>query len=281
VQFGYDVDADTWVMEGTAAWMEDEVYDGINDNLQYLPWSPLHAPAAPLDLLDTGDHTNAWQYGSWIWWRFLGEYFGAGKAEDAAVVRQVWQRIGAGERSLQALNNVIRNHGASFGSLFATFGAVNHSPQKWYAEGASYAKYAAPAAGRFTLTKTRPGTPWLMTRLDHLSNATAVLRPGTGLSGAWRLRVVLDLPATYRGSRATITVHRTDGRTPRFPLTLNSQGDGVLAVPFGKTSVAQVVLTVTNASTRISSCGSGRQWSCGGIPVDNRLPFSFRARAIR
>jgi len=32
VQFGYDVTEDLWLMEGTATWMEDEVYDGIDDN---------------------------------------------------------------------------------------------------------------------------------------------------------------------------------------------------------------------------------------------------------
>jgi len=37
VQFGYNVDEKRWMMEATAAWCEDEVYDDINDNYQYLP----------------------------------------------------------------------------------------------------------------------------------------------------------------------------------------------------------------------------------------------------
>ena len=35
VQFGYDWLEDLWLMEGTAAWIEDEVFDGVNDNLRY------------------------------------------------------------------------------------------------------------------------------------------------------------------------------------------------------------------------------------------------------
>ncbi len=74
VQFGYSMAADSWLQEGTAAWVEDEVYDQINDNLQYLPGSALQHPDVPLDLINGDSYT--WLYGSWIWWRFLTEYFG-------------------------------------------------------------------------------------------------------------------------------------------------------------------------------------------------------------
>ena len=36
VQFAYDAADDQWFMESTATWMEDEIYDDVNDNLQYL-----------------------------------------------------------------------------------------------------------------------------------------------------------------------------------------------------------------------------------------------------
>lgn len=36
VQFAYDYNEDAWFMEATAVWAEDEVYDGIKDNLHYL-----------------------------------------------------------------------------------------------------------------------------------------------------------------------------------------------------------------------------------------------------
>ena len=36
VQFGYDINEDGWIMESTATWAEDEVFDSINDNAQYL-----------------------------------------------------------------------------------------------------------------------------------------------------------------------------------------------------------------------------------------------------
>ena len=34
VQFAYDAVDDQWFMESTATWMEDEIYDDVNDNLR-------------------------------------------------------------------------------------------------------------------------------------------------------------------------------------------------------------------------------------------------------
>ena len=36
VQYAYDAMEDGWFLEGSAAWIEDEVYDSVNDNRQYL-----------------------------------------------------------------------------------------------------------------------------------------------------------------------------------------------------------------------------------------------------
>ena len=61
VQFGYDWREDLWFMEGTAAWVEDEVYDDVNENVLYLlKASALRHPAVPVDLSASG-----FQYGSW------------------------------------------------------------------------------------------------------------------------------------------------------------------------------------------------------------------------
>ena len=46
IQFAYDVDEDLWFMEGSATWVEDEVYDSINDNYQFLAVQPDPVPPA-------------------------------------------------------------------------------------------------------------------------------------------------------------------------------------------------------------------------------------------
>ena len=49
IQFAYDVYEDLWFMEGTATWVEDEVYDKINDNYQFLSDSPIRYPRRSVD----------------------------------------------------------------------------------------------------------------------------------------------------------------------------------------------------------------------------------------
>lgn len=284
VQFAYNWQADTWLMEGTAAWMEDEVYDQINDNLQYLSRSALRYPFIPLDYVNSSNYN--WAYGSWIWWRFLSEYFGSGSAQDPSVVKQIWQRVAGGQATLPALRGVIANRGSSFVDVFADFAAVNRSPKAWYDEGGFYSKYVAAPGGRFVLRKASPGTGWMFTKLPHLSSQHVMFRPGTSLLGRWRLRVDLNLPDRSRGSKATVMVHRTDGRTRWLRVALDRDGDTRFSVPFSRRGISNVVVTVTNASTRMSSCGSGTLWSCAGKPLDDGrdgtgLPFAFNARAVR
>jgi hypothetical protein len=283
VQFGYSLRADTWLQEGTAAWVEDEVYDDIDDNLQYLPGSALQHPGVPLDYID-GGYTQL--YGSWIWWRFLSEYFGSGTSEDPSVGRQVWQRVGNGERSLVAQRRVLHNRGTSFTDMFAEFSAANRIAGRWYDEGRKYVRFVAPVAGRFVLTMKRQQTPWLVTRLTHLSSRHVVVVPGRSLKGRWGLRMLLDLPPRFRGSKATVMVHRRGGSIGWRRVVLNRFGDARLRVPFTRKHVARITLSLTNASTRMSQCGSATLWSCGGTPRDDGreqqgLPFTFKVRAVR
>jgi hypothetical protein len=232
-----------------------------------------------LDYID-GDDYN-WLYGSWLWWRFLTEYFGGPAGPDPSVVRQVWERIGWGQGSLQAQRNVMDLRRSTFRTAFAEFGAANRIVGRWYDEGQSYARFRARAAGRFTITKHRQGIDWKATKIDHLSTKHAVIRPGNDLRGRWRLVVQLDLPPKFRGSVARALVHRKDGRVGWVRVRLNRRGDVRFSVPFSRRKVSHVTLSLTNASTRMGQCRSGTRWSCGGRPLDDGLPFQFRARAVR
>ncbi|MGH7541918.1 MAG: MXAN_6640 family putative metalloprotease, partial [Gemmatimonadota bacterium] len=86
VQFAYDFAEDVWLLESTATWIEDELFDGVNDNRSYLPFSPLRKPTVPLD-----KSVHPRWYGAWIFWRFLAEFFG-GASSDPTIVRAVWRR---------------------------------------------------------------------------------------------------------------------------------------------------------------------------------------------
>ena len=147
VQFSYDFGEDTWLMEGTATWMEDQVYDSINDNRQYLQNSPLKYPWVPLD----HSHKCCFQYGSWIWFRYLSESI------SPAVIQQIWNRAdaapsGPDNYSIEAIPHVLTSHGTRFrGKAFADFAVWNEIPGKRYSEGKA-GHYPTPVgSGSFAL----------------------------------------------------------------------------------------------------------------------------------
>ena len=291
VQFGYSTQVDTWLMEGTAAWIEDEVYDSIDDNVQYLSHSALSVPSASLDRIEPANPKSFaeynWRYGSWIWWRFLSELLADGRRTDPDVVRRIWERVdsdGPGENVLVAQRKVLRHRGTSFKDAFAHFGAVNRVARRWYAEGRSYSRYVARPSERTTLNLKRRGTGHRVLELDHLSTRHQIVRPGKALKGRWRLRVVMNLPYRFRGSEATAAIHLRDGRVRWRRVDLNREGDARFRVNFTRAKVARVALSFTNASTRMTECGrqgDTSRFACGGIGRDDGLPFRFRARAVR
>jgi hypothetical protein len=270
IQFAYDWLEDIWLMEGTAAWVEDEVYDAINDNHQYLYGGPLTRPQRELDRAT---------YEPWIFFRFMAERFGTARTDRPLVVRQIWERAGrSGVYSLEAVQRVSAAHGTSFRSLFADFGWTQPFARAVYDEGRRYP--AAPMSRSFTLTAASPDTGDRAATLHHLSNRHVALRPGRSLTGARRLRVSLDLPDRVRGSEATVSVVRRDGRVRAYGVRLNRRGDGSKTVGFSRARVTAVVLTLTNASTRMR-CHRRTMLSCAGQPRDDRLRFRYSARAVR
>ncbi len=68
IQFAYDVNEDLWFMEGTATWVEDEVYDSINDNYQFLSDSPIRYPRRAADY-----SVDLAPYGSFLFFKYAAE----------------------------------------------------------------------------------------------------------------------------------------------------------------------------------------------------------------
>ena len=274
VQFGYDWTEDVWLMEATAAWMEDEVYNAVNDNRQYLADSPLSSPGLPLDYTDD----SFTPYGSWIFWKFLSEWAAPGSASDPDIVRQVWTRAIGATYSTQALKAELAQRGSSFPAVFTTFGLWNRKPGSYYSEGSHYR--AAPLDVNRALTSTHRGTGVRRVRLDHMTHSFGRLVPGTTLRGAWRLRVRVDMPAPSRGSGAVLRVFHRGGRVDSYRISLNRDGIGARAVAFSRSSVGSVELDLVNASTRFH-CAEDTLLSCSGVPFDDWLLTTFSATAIR
>jgi hypothetical protein len=77
LQFGYDAYQDPWFAESSATWMEDQVYDGIDDYLRYVRrWVKLWE--TPLTT------SSIKEYGSAVWNQWLARHYGE------AIVRKAW-----------------------------------------------------------------------------------------------------------------------------------------------------------------------------------------------
>jgi hypothetical protein len=275
VQFAYDWTEDLWLMEGTAAWVEDELFDAIDDNRRYLAVSPLAASDMPLDFA-----SEQWDgYGAWAFWRFLSEWMAPrGAVEDPTVVRQVWDAAAGSAYSTSALGHVLASRGTTLAEALTVFGIWNRNPGRFYAEGRAY--HAAPLLAHRTFTRGSRTMRAHFTRLHHLAQRFVRFTPGTSLRGRWRLQVAVAMPALSRGSHAWLVVHRRNGGIGAYPVRLTRSGDGVRTVGFDRRTTAYVELSLVNASTRFR-CGQRTYLSCAGAPLDDALVSGYAARVVR
>ncbi|MGH7575308.1 MAG: MXAN_6640 family putative metalloprotease [Longimicrobiales bacterium] len=271
VQFAYDAGEDLWLMEGTAAWVEDEVYDAVNDNRQYLARSPLRFSFVPVDW-----GMDGFQYGAWIYYRYLSERYGTG------IVRAIWQRadgsaIGPNNHSLQAVTRELAARGRTFRQVFSHFSRANRTARTSYAEGRAYP--ARPRTERtWTLTGSRRSRSHA-TRIFQLGAETFAFKPGRRISRRANLKLTLNLPSRARGSEAGILVFRRSGKLASSRhVVLNRFGNATVRAAFGRRRVRRVELVLMNASTRYA-CSEQTPFSCQGMPRDDLLTYRFRARA--
>ena len=272
VQGAYDFFEDTYLMEGTATWMEDEVFDDVNDLYFYLDASPISDPTVPLD-----KGTGMRVYGTWIWWRFLSESLGP------PVIRRVWMRAdgseGAPDRySTQAVELELASRNVPFGRAFADFAARNVRPATFYEEGAAYGTVQTQAVR--TISGTNRSFS-LSATLDHLTSHSIAVNRGGGVRADAMLRVTVDGPARQTSPQARVVLVRTDGGTSIVRLRLDDEGRGAKTVAFGA-DVTDAHVIVSNASTRFTRCWAGNgTWSCWGTPVDENERFTVSASLAR
>lgn len=234
VQFGYDTGEDAWLMESTATWVEERVFDDANDNRNYVAQSSLRWPSRSLDLFnDLGT-----QYGNWVFHELYTQRLGVD------LVRKVWAdaaRSGISSRS--ALDRVLRAHGSSLRLAFRDFAASSNIPSRSWSEGWAYPKASVRRA--WTLSKAVRATGWQSVTLAHLSSQNFRFVPGDDLPGAWKLQVRVDAPNV--GGTAYAIVLLEDGTVTRVPIPLGPEGNGTKVVAFSASKVARVLVNLGNA----------------------------------
>ena len=115
LQFGYDAYQDAWFAESTAVWMEDQVYNDLNDYLRYeRRWVKLSETPLTANSIK--------EYGSAVWNEWLARHYGR------SLIRQAWAgaiHVRPGGFSVAAYERAIRAAGPStFSRDFSRFAAA-------------------------------------------------------------------------------------------------------------------------------------------------------------
>jgi hypothetical protein len=121
------------------------------------------------------------------------------------------------------------------------------------------------------------GTGRRSTRLRHLASTYASFKPGASTPADAVLRVSVDLPDLTHDPRAFILVKESGKPWRVHGIALSSSGDGARSVLFGRGTISEVDLVLTNASPRMR-CGRETPYSCAGVGVDDLRQYAFRGR---
>ena len=133
IQYGYNIFFDVWYAEATSTWMEDELYDNVNQLYSYIPaWFTQSTLS-----LDTPESlSTGGGYGRWIFNRYLSEQHGP------AMIRNVWEKVGslpspspqnnADIPMAPVLDSVLStNYGTSLGNDFFGFSKRVYRRDAW------------------------------------------------------------------------------------------------------------------------------------------------------
>jgi hypothetical protein len=119
LQYNYDTLADSWMFEATATWMEDKVYDDINDYKIYLnEWAKRsQQPLTQFNSAESND-SNDKVYGDAVWNRWIDQRYGAD------TIRRAWEvSVETRDFAPAAYDKALSERGTNFFDAFTQFAA--------------------------------------------------------------------------------------------------------------------------------------------------------------
>jgi len=247
VQYAYDADEANWFLEATATWAEDELFDSVNDNWNYLPYGQMGEPRIPLNTFDGLVH-----YGNWIFFRYLTEKY---RAETGGIPNLVLEMVQRGSNrtgepdanAMQAIARELKQRGTTLSKVYGQFATANRIPKKSYDEGRNYR--AATPTKTWTLSASKRSTGTWNTKVRHLSNWPLRYKPGQGTgAGNWKIRLRVDMQPKVTVPSARVLVFKKNGKVATSTIRLNRRTKGTKVLPFSSRSVKYVELVLVNAS---------------------------------
>lgn len=267
VQFNYDWREALFLMEGTAVWMEDQVYDDIDAAYAFLFDSILHQPEVPLTAFQDGDDGQNFEYGAFVFFTQLAEAYGNGPGDDdPKIIRKVWNKADGRKKGLAAVSAAVGSRGyqgpsTPFRDYFAEWGAASFYYDVFYDEGwdgdntcdsptesywdALHCLYppfdAVFAMGPGESTGTRS-----MNMKRHSNRYVVIIPPGSSGPPEPEMTVRVDLPRRRRGGEASLLLLPNTFIPEMLRFDLNRAGNGRRTIPLD-VSYVEMVLVLTNS----------------------------------
>ncbi|MFQ5650868.1 MAG: MXAN_6640 family putative metalloprotease [bacterium] len=198
IQFGYRdaiVSSEYFYYEVCSSWMEDVVYDDINDYYASVP-GYLSRTDTPFNKYEPPTSFN---YGAALWNHFLVEKYG-----DAGLVLRSWQLMQNEAAVLSAIDGSLRDVGSSFEAEFGEFALWNYftgeraDSVRYYSEGHNYTRVRLvvdqPVFVDTTVVDSTRTLSYKYYRFTTLDSATYLLTGQVEEPEMWRFAVIVQRP---------------------------------------------------------------------------------------
>lgn len=247
IQFGYRnfslVNDERYYYEFCSVWMEDVVYDDVNDYYQYLP-TFFRRTNIPFNTFDHFGH----YLGQALWNHFLVK-----KYDDFSVIRRTWEIMQDDKPVLDAIDLSLKEKGSSFINDFSEFAVWNYftgiraDPINFYDESTAYPEILLQ--GEFMITSDT-------TLVDSsLSLTHKYYKFTTQTSGVFEISGNLEDPEDWRF--AAIISRPGSGNTFRLFNLLDGQNLGfspnfteIVVIPINLQILEEEDLTLLNSTYR-------------------------------
>lgn len=239
IQFGYNYYFDFWYAEMTATWIEDEVFDSVNQLYRYLPSYLDRVSSVPINA-PLGLNT---EYGRWIFNRYLEERYSSGfvKSSWVKLGGKAAPRDGSDIAMLPVLAEAVRERGGNLSADFLGF-AKRMYRRDWASHSHDLGLIPQPAA-ELTYSSYPVTLTALRSKIAGLPSYTFAcfkFLPGSGAPAELTLALP-DLPA---GVEVVALRKRSDGSFDEFTL---DRASGTVTVPsFNGATTAEVQLIAAN-----------------------------------
>ncbi len=256
VQFGigFTFNSNEWIMEAGATWMEDQVYDDIDDNHQYLNGYTNGFFNNPHISLNSAN--DLYWYNSWIWFEYMETKWGQ------SAVQSVWNDyIGLSGNGLSAVASVLSDNSSTFQEAFTEFSTWNYIQTETgettlYKDASLYNEVKIDNATSligYNLDYRSASSDTFAEQtlsLNHIATRYFKLTPGATISDDQNDTLSVFIQGAEGRDIEVVPVVKSDTTYTLQSLSLDESNYGTLEIEnFNRDAIDEVVLVVVNYSS--------------------------------